>query len=53
MESPLTIDGDLRISDIAALMKHVCRPASYKPALKGYHAVRNASGNAANRNPAP
>src|ERR1700692_3074164 len=33
MESPLTSEGDLRISDIAALMKHAHKSASYKPAL--------------------
>jgi hypothetical protein len=33
MESPLTSNGDMRISDIAALMKHAHKSASYKPAL--------------------
>ncbi|MGA7201880.1 MAG: HNH endonuclease signature motif containing protein [Candidatus Cybelea sp.] len=33
MESSLISDGDLRISDIAALMKRALKSASYKPAL--------------------
>lgn len=33
MEIPLTSDSDLRISDIAALMKRALKSASYKPAL--------------------
>jgi hypothetical protein len=33
MEISLTSEGDLRISDIAALMKHALKSASYKPAL--------------------
>jgi hypothetical protein len=33
MEVPLTKAGDLRVGDIAALMRHARKSASYKPAL--------------------
>jgi hypothetical protein len=47
-----TVDGDLRISDIATLLKHAHKAATYKPALlKGYRRS-NTSVNATDRNPA-
>ena len=33
MENPLTHRTDLRVGDIAALMRHARKSASYKPAL--------------------